>query len=60
MELTAGLAAAVDRGHPQVGGSSVEDDGEGLRRGADGDHAIVGQLVGQTKTLMSPLSLLSE
>ena len=60
MELTAGLAAAVDRGHPQVGGSSVEDDGEGLRRGADGDHAIVGQLVGQTKTPSSLMLLLSD
>ena len=60
MELTAGLAAAVARGHPQVGGSSVEDDGEGLRRGADGDHAIVGQLVGQTKTPSSLMLLLSD
>lgn len=55
MELTAGCVAAVDGRHPQVGGTSVEDDGERLRRGADGDHAIVGQLVGQTETHMSVL-----
>ena len=42
--LTAGQAFAIDRGHPQVGGAGVEDDGEVLLRGADGDGAIVRSL----------------
>lgn len=41
---TAGWAAAVDGGHPQVGGASVKDDLEGLRRSSNGDDSIVSQL----------------
>lgn len=49
LTLTAGLAGAVHRRDPQVGGAGVKDDAEGLRRGANGDHTIVGQL-GHEKT----------
>lgn len=44
--LTAGGAGAVDGRHPQVGGAGVHQHGEGLTRGSDGDHAIVGELRG--------------
>ena len=42
--LTASLAAAVHRGHPQVGGTGVKDHTEGLWGGSNGDHTIVRQL----------------
>lgn len=44
--LTAGLAGAVDGGHPQVGGAGVKDDGEVLSGGADADGAEVLRLPG--------------
>lgn len=42
--LTASSTAAVDRGNPEVGRTGVEDNLEGLRRSANGDHTIVGNL----------------
>lgn len=45
--LTAGWAGAVHRGDPEVGGASVEDDCEVLRRRADGDGAEVFHLQGR-------------
>lgn len=39
--LTAGRAGAVHRGHPEVGGARVEDDGKVLWWGANGDGAEV-------------------
>lgn len=44
--LTAGRTGAVDRGHPQVGGASVEDDREILRGCSDADGAKVLHLAG--------------
>lgn len=44
MAPTACWHVAERGGHPQVGGAGVEDDGEVLLRGADGDGAIVRSL----------------
>ena len=44
--LTAGLAGAVDGGHPQVGGAGVKDDSEVLSGGADADGPEVLRLPG--------------
>lgn len=44
--LTASQADTGDGGHPEVGGAGVEDHGEVLRRGADGDGPIVLHLRG--------------
>lgn len=38
------MAGAEGRGDPQVGGARVDDDVEALRRAADGEGAMVGQL----------------
>lgn len=43
--LTAGLALAVDRRHPQVGGASVEKDQEVLGWSSDADLTKVGSLM---------------
>lgn len=42
--LTAGLALAVDRGHPQVGGAGVKKDQEVLGWSPDADLTKVGSL----------------
>lgn len=42
--LTASLAWAVDRRHPQVGGAWIKNHLEGLRGSADGNHTIVREL----------------
>lgn len=48
--LTAGLARAVGGRHPKVGGSSIKNHDERLRRGSNGDGSIVGQLKKRNKT----------
>lgn len=44
--LTTGLALALDRGHPQAGGSGIKKDQKVLRWGPDGDFSKVQTLGG--------------
>lgn len=55
-ELTAGhiQEGAVDGGDPQVGGASVKQHSEVLRRGADADHPVVLGLRGQNHECKLP------
>lgn len=52
--LTAGKTGAIDRGHPQVGGAGVKDDGELLGRGSDANGAEILHLWGGDSTAHGP------
>lgn len=56
---TAGGTAAVDGGNPEVGGAGVKDNLEGLRRSANGDHTIVGELPRKREKSNSEVFLIS-
>lgn len=57
--LTAGLAGAVDGGHPQVSRAGVKDDLELLRGCSNADIANVVQLWGQAGVLRAGLTALA-